>query len=230
MIKTWQQHKLGIALRSGTHRSHQRINEPSPDAGPDITDGQSEIPRHSLFVRFMREREVGLRHANGQISKTLQEWKGITFFAMSAGFVHWIFVYSSAAIVSGHRLQQVRLVGVAICSARSWGRTRPLLLRPLFSGCEVFLFTLKVLLERRHLHCVCVCISKAIFRHSTGHAVESTFQGYWYPGRRKVTRTRLLMRLLGPLFCPSWGLLGSKGPFVLAHESWLFDLRLHSRN
>lgn len=62
-----------------THRSHQRVDEPSAYAGPDITDGQNEISGHAFLVRLVRQRKVSLCHADGQISKSLEERKGKVF-------------------------------------------------------------------------------------------------------------------------------------------------------
>lgn len=62
-----------------THRSDQRVDEPSAYAGPDITDGQNEISGYAFLVRLVRQRKVSLCHADGQISKPLEERKGKVF-------------------------------------------------------------------------------------------------------------------------------------------------------
>lgn len=51
-------------MESDTHCSNQRINKPRPYAGTDISDWQDEAGGNALFVRHVRERQVGFGHAD----------------------------------------------------------------------------------------------------------------------------------------------------------------------
>lgn len=51
-------------MESDTHCSDQWINKPRPYAGTDVSDWQGEAGGNALFVRHVRERQVGFGHAD----------------------------------------------------------------------------------------------------------------------------------------------------------------------
>lgn len=54
-----------------THRSYQGVQEASPHAGADVTDGQDKACWHTFLLWVMRQGQVCLGHADGQIPKAL---------------------------------------------------------------------------------------------------------------------------------------------------------------
>ncbi len=57
--------------RHGLHVADQWIKESSTNRRTNITDRQTETRWHTLLGRIVRERQVGLGHADGQTSKAL---------------------------------------------------------------------------------------------------------------------------------------------------------------
>lgn len=55
-----------------THGANQWVEETGSCAGADVSDWQDKTCRHTLPVRFMRQRQVSLGHADGKVPKTLK--------------------------------------------------------------------------------------------------------------------------------------------------------------
>lgn len=55
----------------GRHCAHEGVDETGANRGPNITDGNLKTGRRALLCGIRRERQMGLRHADGQASKSL---------------------------------------------------------------------------------------------------------------------------------------------------------------
>lgn len=55
-----------------TYRAYQGVQKTGPDTGADVTDGQDKACGHTLLLWVMRQGQVCLGHADGQVPKALR--------------------------------------------------------------------------------------------------------------------------------------------------------------